>query len=97
MNKMFKTQLVRRSLPALALVTAGAANAAVDVAAVTTEIQGNVASVVAIGGAVLGVGTSKSLLGMVPEAGRTQIAGGLNWMGANRGKMAMGADAAMPA
>ena len=53
MNKMFKTQLVRRSLPALALAGAGAANAAVDVTAVTTEIQGNVASVVAIGGAVL--------------------------------------------
>lgn len=53
MNKMFKTQFARRSLPVLALAGAGAANAAVDVAAVTTEIQGNVASVVAIGGAVL--------------------------------------------
>jgi hypothetical protein len=53
MNKMFKTQLVRRSLPALALAGAGAANAAVDVASITTEIQGNVASVTAIGGAVL--------------------------------------------
>lgn len=53
MNKMFKTQFVRRSMPALALISAGAANAAVDVSAVTTEIGGNVASVVAIGGAVL--------------------------------------------
>lgn len=53
MNKMFKTQLVRRAVPALVLVTAGAANAAVDVTAVTTEINSNVASVVAIGGAVL--------------------------------------------
>ena len=33
--------------------TTNTPNAAVDVAAVTTEIQGNVASVVAIGGAVL--------------------------------------------
>lgn len=53
MNKMFKPQFVRRSVPALALVAAGAANAAVDVSAVVTEIGGNVASVVAIGGAVL--------------------------------------------
>lgn len=52
---------------------------------------GGLTAVKAIGGAVLGVGASKSLLGMVPEAGRAQIAGGLNWMGANRGKMAMGA------
>lgn len=53
MNKMFKTQFVRRSMPGLALISAGAANAAVDVSAVTTEIGSNVASVVAIGGAVL--------------------------------------------
>ena len=53
MNTMFKNQLVRRSIPVLALAGAGAANAAVDVSAVTTEINGNVASVVAIGGAVL--------------------------------------------
>lgn len=53
MNSMFKNQFVRRSLPALALVTAGAANAAVDVTAVTSEISSNVASVVAIGSAVL--------------------------------------------
>ena len=53
MNTMFKNQLVRRSIPVMALAGAGAANAAVDVAAVTTEIGSNVASVTAIGGAVL--------------------------------------------
>lgn len=53
MQKTFNSNFVRRSLPVLALAGAGAANAAVDVAAVTTEIQGNVASVTAIGGAVL--------------------------------------------
>ena len=49
----FKNFATQRALPVVALMAAGAANAAVDVAAVTTEIQGNVASVVAIGGAVL--------------------------------------------
>ena len=43
----------QRALPVVALMAAGAANAAVDVSSLTTEIESNVASVTAIGGAVL--------------------------------------------
>ena len=48
-----KTSILRRALPAGALLAAGASHAAVDVASVTTEISSNVASVTAVGGAVL--------------------------------------------
>ena len=48
-----KTLILRRVRPAGALLAAGAANAAVDVSAVTTEIGSNTSSVIAIGGAVL--------------------------------------------
>ena len=49
----FKNFATQRALPVVALMAAGAANAAVDVSAVTTEIGSNTSSVIAIGGAVL--------------------------------------------
>lgn len=53
----FKNFATQRALPVVlsipALMAAGAANAAVDVSSLTTEIESNVASVTAIGGAVL--------------------------------------------
>ena len=52
---------------------------------------GGLGAVKGLGTAILGVGASKSLLGMVPESGRAQMMSGLTWMGANRGKIAMGA------
>ena len=55
-----KTSILRRALPAGALLAAGASHAAVDVASVTTEISSNVASVTATGGLVSGPGTSTS-------------------------------------
>ena len=49
----FKNFATQRAFPVVALMAAGAANAAVDVSSLTTEIESNVASVTAIGGAVL--------------------------------------------
>ena len=49
----FKNFATQRALPVVALMAAGTANAAVDVSSLTTEIESNVASVTAIGGAVL--------------------------------------------
>lgn len=43
------------------------------------------------GTAILGIGAANSLIGAVPQSGRERMKSGLTWMGANRGKIAMGA------
>ena len=61
------------------------------ISGVLLAATGGLGAVKGVGTAILGVGASKSLLGMVPQSGRNQMLSGLAWMGANRGKLAMGA------